>query len=479
MYNILHKVINENLNYGAAEKNSKERVLVEYVSANPTGPLHVGHGRGAAYGDSLSNLLETAGYNVYREYYVNDAGRQIDILTISVWLRMIEMCNLKINYPINCYQGTYINDIAKEFQQSYNVSEYIPENLEFLEHDDNDLELYIDNIIHAAKLFLEHNYITLSDFTVQYIMKQCSNILDGFRVKYDNWYSEKSLFTTNKVRDAIDELNANGFLYKKDGALWFKSTQFGDEKDRVIQRENGLYTYFASDIAYHLDKFRRGFDRVINIWGADHHGYVPRIKSALSAFGIDSEKLDVILIQFISYKQGNEKKSMSTRSGNFISMDELLSKVNVDNARYYYVASKPQNHITFFIDLLNSKKSINKVYYIQYAHARICSVLQKANFNYNEHIDFNFGLDIEHNIIDKIKTYPDVIQRAASKYDLLMIIDYLIALSELLHNYYNQCRFLGNDNFNLMNSRFTLLLAISYVIRNGLNIIGVSAPEKM
>ena len=386
--NSLHALIPEILRqghaYGRSRLGAGKRVQVEFVSANPTGPLHVGHGRGAAYGSVVADLLEAIGYQVHREYYVNDAGRQMDILATSVWLRYLELCGEALDFPSNGYKGDYVWDIAASLHRDHgdayrHPAEELFEGVALDEPAGGDKEAHIDGLIGRAKELLGDNrYRFVFELGLNVILDDIRDDLSLFGIDYQEWYSERSLTESGAVNKVIDRLREAGYLYEKTGAWWFRSTDFGDEKDRVVVRENGQTTYFASDIAYHMDKLDRGFDRVIDVWGADHHGYVPRVKAALQAMGGDASKLDVLLVQFAILYRGGEKAQMSTRSGEFITLRELRKEVGRDAARFFYVMRKCEQHMDFDLDLAKSQSSDNPVYYVQYAHARIHAVLRQA-----------------------------------------------------------------------------------------------------
>ena len=471
--------------YGLADKNSqKHRILLEFVSANPTGPLHVGHGRGAAYGDALGRLLTAAGYDVHKEYYVNDAGRQMDILATSVWLRYLQAASVEPKFPENCYQGDYVADMGKQQFEKF-AEKYVISN-ETLNAATASLEpeAALDALIALAKTTLgEDSYEDFFQLALQSILTDIREDLAGFKVNYDEWFSERSLFSNpDQVMTAVEKLKATDYLYQDNGAWWFKSTEFGDEKDRVVLRDNGAPTYFASDIAYHLNKFERGFDTCIDIWGADHHGYVPRVKAALQALGQESSRLKVLLVQFaILYKNG-ERMAMTTRGGKFVKLAELREEVGNDAARFYYVQRKPEQHMDFDLDLAKSQSKDNPVYYVQYAHARICHVFNRAakrKIEIGEAQDYGLlSSETEENLFTALAKFPEVVQTAAKAYEPHQITYYLRDLANALHSYYNACKFLDSEE-KLRNQRMALLTATKQVLRNGLTLIGVSAPEKM
>ena len=469
--------------YGRSHEGAGQRVLVEYVSANPTGPLHIGHGRGAAYGAATANLLEAVGYRVDREYYVNDAGRQMDILAVSVWLRYLQLCGLVIALPHNAYQGEYVRDIARKIHADLARSGPAVAT-ELLAEGDGEKQL--DRLIEYAKTTLgPKDYQYLFDAGLNEILADIEQDLREFGVTFTTWYSERRLLATDEVRDCIELLKKNGHLYKKDGALWFRSTDFGDEKDRVVVRENGQLTYFASDIAYHHAKFARGYVRAIDIWGADHHGYIPRIKAALAAMGGDPAKLDILLVQFATLYRGTVKIQMSTRTGQFVTLRELRDEVGKDAARFFYVMRKSEQHLDFDLELAKSQSQDNPVYYIQYAHARICSVLRQMR---EKGMTFDQQTGIDHlqllkeaeelKLLTRLADYPEIIQNAAADYAPHQLGYYLRDLANDFHGYYNACQILVEDQ-HLRHARLCLICAVRQVIRNGLEILGVSAPETM
>jgi arginyl-tRNA synthetase len=475
--------------YGRATTGVKHRIQVEFVSANPTGPLHVGHGRGAAYGSVLASLLEAAGFDVHREYYVNDSGRQMDILATSVWLRYLELCGEKVAFPSRGYRGDYIYDIARRLrdahgkallQPSAEVTAAAPADTEETN------EEYIDVITgNARRLLGPERYGLVFDLTLEVMLADIRDDLEEFGVVYDEWFSERSLTRNGSVQRCIDQLKASGHLYEEQGAWWFRSTDFGDEKDRVVIRENGQMTYFASDIAYHAGKMQRGFDRVIDVWGADHHGYVPRIKAALTALGHDASRLQVLLVQFAILYRGGKKAQMSTRSGEFITLRELRKEVGNDAVRYFYVMRKCEQHMDFDLDLAKSQSNDNPVYYVQYAHARICSVmrqLEEKRLSWDPAVG-NASLkelheEHEQNLMATLSRYPEVVETAALAYEPHQVIHYLRELATDFHTYYNAHQFLVASE-TLRNARLNLILATRQVLRNALGLLGVAAPETM
>jgi arginyl-tRNA synthetase len=477
--------------YGRSNLGNDQSVQVEFVSANPTGPLHVGHGRGAAYGAAVADLLAAVGYKVHREYYVNDAGRQMDILAASVWLRYLDLCGEKITFPANAYKGDYVWDIAATLHREHGQAFHYPVDVVFTdlpkdEPQGGDKEEYIDAVIARAKALLnEHGYRKVFDVGLNTILDDIRQDLAEFGVVYEEWFSERSLTLSGAVGRAIERLKDAGHLYEQEGAWWFRSTAFGDEKDRVVVRENGQTTYFASDIAYHMQKLERGFTRVIDVWGADHHGYVPRVKAALTALGDDASKLDVLLVQFAILYRGGERAQMSTRSGEFVTLRELRDEVGNDAARFFYVLRKCEQHMDFDLDLAKSQSSDNPVYYIQYAHARVCSVLRQMNEKGMTH-DRAQGLATltrlteshEQALLTSLARYPEVLETAALNHEPHQLAHFLRELANEFHTYYNAHQFLVEDAA-LRDARLCLILAVRQVIANGLALLGVSAPEAM
>ena len=477
--------------YGRSRIGAGKRVQVEFVSANPTGPLHVGHGRGAAYGAVVADLLTAVGFAVHREYYVNDAGRQMDILGTSLWLRYLELAGEDIPFPSNGYKGDYVWDMAatlhREHGDAYrHGAQEVFADIPADEPAGGDKELHIDGLVARAKALLGDNrYRYVFELGLNTILDDIRDDLALFGVTYDEWFSERSLTEKGAVNRALERLRAAGHLYDKDGALWFRATAFGDEKDRVVVRDNGQTTYFASDIAYHMDKMERGFDRVIDIWGADHHGYVPRIKGALQALGDDPARLDVLLVQFAILYRGGERMQMSTRSGEFVTLRELRQEVGRDAARFFYIMRRCEQHLDFDLDLAKSQSSDNPVYYVQYAHARVCSVLRQAadkglaaepspGVTHLEHLTETH----EQDLLKTLARYPELVEEAALSEEPHQLTHYLRELANDFHTYYNAHQFLVEDAA-LRDARLKLILAVRQVLRNGLNLIGVSAPETM
>ena len=488
---LVPQILEQGHSYGRSRIGAGRRVQVEFVSANPTGPLHVGHGRGAAYGAVVADLLEAVGYEVPREYYVNDAGRQMDILGTSVWLRYLELCGEAIVFPSNGYKGDYVGDIAANLHREHgdayrHMADEVFDGVPADEPAGGDKEAHVDGLIRRAKELLGDNrYRFVFETGLNVILDDIRDDLGLFGVFYQEWYSERSLVESGAVNKAIDRLRESGHLYEKGGAWWFRSTDFGDEKDRVVVRDNGQTTYFASDIAYHMDMLERGFDRVIDVWGADHHGYVPRVKAALQAMGGDASKLDVLLVQFAILYRGGEKAQMSTRSGEFITLRELRKEVGRDAARFFYVMRKCEQHMDFDLDLAKSQSSDNPVYYVQYAHARIHAVLRQAAEKLIDVAPSEGMQNLERlvepheqDLLKNLSRYPEVVEAAAGNEEPHQLTHYLRDLANDFHTYYNAHQFLVDDA-QLRDARIKLILAAREVLRNGLNLLGVSAPEQM
>ena len=459
------------------------RTQVEFVSANPTGPLHVGHGRGAAFGASLASLLAFAGHEVCREYYVNDAGRQMDILAVSTWLRYLEIHGEAVPFPPNAYQGDYVRDMARQVRDAHGDRYVHPAAavLACVPPVEPDAEAHLDGLIAAAKDLLGEEWHYIHQHALSEQLADCRADLEEYGVHFDCWFSERSLYDTGMVAKAVAELEKRGHLYEQDGAKWFRSTAFGDEKDRVVQRENGLYTYFASDIAYHWNKFERGFTRIVDIWGADHHGYIPRVKGALKALDLDAAALDVALVQFVSLFRGTEKVSMSTRAGSYVTLRELRGEVGNDACRFFDLLRKQDQSLDFDLDLAKSQSNDNPVYYIQYAHARVCSVLAQ----WGGDAAALAGADLaplagerELGLAARLAAFPELIESAARDGAPHSVAFWLRDLAADFHAWYNAERLLVDDAAQKQ-ARLALAVAVRQVIRNGLRILGVSAPESM
>ncbi len=455
LYDSFRKIFEAGDSFGQLPKKDAPKIQVEYVSANPTGPLHVGHGRGAAAGSALVNLLRAAGYPVQSEYYINDAGNQMNILAQSVNARYLELLGQDAAFPENGYHGEDIKVTAqriidKDGDKYLSMSE------------EERLEIFKDLAYHEKLAILKED-------------------LEKFNVTFDNWFSERTLHP-DAVKGAVKILQDNGNIYEKDGALWLKSTAYGDDKDRVVIRDNGVPTYLAADIAYHHNKYERGFDRLINIWGADHHGYVCRVKAAMEALGHDPEKLTVLLLQMVALYRNGELVKMSKRTGKSVTLNELIEEVGTDAARYFFLMRSLDSQLDFDLDLAKKKSNDNPVYYIQYAHARICSIFRQA-----EETGLSLGkepkLDLltdesEVALIKKIEEYPEVVERAARDYAPQQIARYSYELAALFHSFYNKCRIMGVGE-DLGEARLALVTVTAQVIRHSLGILGVSAPEHM
>lgn len=485
----LREILVRGERYGESDLGRGERVLLEFVSANPTGPLHVGHGRGAAYGASLANVLRTAGYQVEREYYINDAGRQMDILAASVWLRYLELCGETLPFPANGYKGDYLLPIAQGLRDCEGSALRRPsaEVLAGLPPDEpegGDRERYIDTLVSRARVLLgEAAYRRVFDAGLNAILADIRDDLAEFGVSYDRWYSERSLSDSGALEAGLEALRNSRHTELREGALWFRATDFGDEKDRVVVRENGVPTYFAADIAYHRDKYRRGFDRLIDLWGADHHGYVPRVKAALTALGEDADRLTVLLIQFAILYRGKEKISMSTRAGEFVTLRELRHEVGNDAARFFYVLRSHEQHLDFDLELAKSQSTDNPVYYVQYAHARVCSVFAQLAERGEAFDPANADLEQldgphEERLLVTLARYPETIEAAARQHAPHHVAHYLKELAQDFHAYYNAQTFLVPEA-PVRNARLSLVAAVRQVLRNGLALLGVSAPERM
>jgi arginyl-tRNA synthetase len=486
----LTRVLDEAGRYGRSTLGAGQKVIVEFVSANPTGPLHVGHGRHAAFGATLANLLDAAGYRVHREYYINDAGRQMDILAASVWLRYLECFGEQFPFPSNGYRGDYLHPIADKLveragrtlvRSAADVFRDLPPDAPA-----GDKDVYIDAVIARARELIgadgfEHAFrVALDD-----ILADIRQDLEEFGVRYDEWFSERSLATNGAIDRALERLRGNGVVYEKDGAQWFRATDFGDEKDRVVVRENGLKTYFASDIAYHLQKRERGFDKLVDVLGADHHGYVARVRAGLVAMGEPGDSLEVRLVQFVTLYRGGEKVQMSTRSGEFITLRELRREVGNDAARFFYVMRSNDQHLDFDLQLATSRSNDNPVYYIQYAHARVCSVLRQMREKGLSHDEARGRGALarlveshEQALLASLSRYPEVVELAAVQRAPHALVHYLRDLANDFHTYYNAHQFLVDDA-ELRDARLTLIQGLRQVVRNGLGLLGVSAPEAM
>ena len=484
----LAAILQRGQEYGRQAAKEGPSILLEFVSANPTGPLHVGHGRHASYGATVGNLLEAAGYPVTREYYVNDAGRQMDILGMSVWLRLLEGSGIAVDFPKGGYRGDYIRDIAAAINKDGIAAVDAEAVLAGLPEDEpaGDKEAYVEALIEKAKTLLgDASFDHIRQQALDAIRDDIEDDLAEFGVTFDRWYSEQSLTRGKAIDRALSVLEERDMLYKKDGATWFRATDFGDEKDRVVVRENGVKTYFASDIAYHYEKRQRGFDHLIDILGADHHGYVPRVRAGLEAMGYEGDSLEVELVQFVTLYRGGEKMQMSTRSGEFDTLRQLRAEVGNDAARFYYVSRSNDQHLDFDLDVAKSQSNDNPVYYIQYAHARVASVFRQLKEKSLQWDDASGREQLsalvepqEKALMTSLSRYPEVVELAANNRAPQHLVHFLRDLANDFHTYYNAHAFIVDDA-TLRNARLYLVAATQVVIANGLGILGVSAPEKM
>lgn len=457
---VVDQVLSQDASFGASVMGKGERVQVEFVSANPTGPLHVGHGRGAAVGDAVGNILSFAGFDVQKEYYINDSGRQIRTLGTSVWLRLQQMQGKTVDFPQDCYQGDYIRDIAQEV----------------LDTRGKDL----------ADADEKQGIEICARFAADKILAGIRSDLDDFGVRFDNWFSEQSLYDSGRVQTAIENFKEKDLIYEKDGALWFRTENFGDEKDRVVVRNNGLTTYFASDIAYHDEKYERGFDRVIDVWGADHHGYIKRIDAAVVATGRKSEQFDVILVQLVNLLRDGNPVQMSTRAGEFVTLKDIVDEVGKDAARFMFLSRSYDSGLDFDLELAKRKSSDNPVYYVQYVHARITGILNKAkDEGLIDQTDFNVGINLEKLVVEEelklikqVAAFQEQVEKSAQTLHPHVIFTYLMTLAAAFHAYYNHHKVIMADK-PLSLARLSLVLAVKKVIRNGLALLGVSAPDRM
>ena len=480
----IQSILSQGTDYGRQAHKDKPRILLEFISANPTGPLHVGHGRHAAFGATVGNLLQATGHTVHREYYVNDAGRQMDILGVSVWLRWLESRGTVTPFPEAGYRGEYIRGIASQIDTAGIDPITADELLDGIPDDDK--EAVIEALIGKAKANLgADDFDRIRQQSLESIRADIEDDLAEFGVMFDRWYSEQSLTTTNRIDDSLAVLEERGMLYKKDGATWFRATDFGDEKDRVVIRENGAKTYFASDIAYHFDKRERGFDLLIDVLGSDHHGYVPRVRAGLEAMGYAGEDLEAPLMQFVALYREGKKMQMSTRSGEFDTLRQLRAEVGNDAARFFYVSRSNDQHLDFDLDIAKSQSNDNPVFYIQYAHARIASVhrqLDERSLAWDA-TQGRASLALltepqEKALATTMGRYPEVIELAANNRAPQHLVHYLRDLANDFHTYYNAHAFIVDDA-TLRDARLTLISATRTVIANGLEILGVSAPETM
>ncbi len=457
---VVDHILDQDRLYGSSNIGKNEKVQVEFVSANPTGPLHVGHGRGAAVGDSVGNILSFAGFSVQKEYYINDSGRQIKTLGTSVWLRLLQKRGEKVDFPDDCYKGDYIKELAHEILEKHGN--------EFIKQDEKDAIAFC------------------AGFAAKKILRGIRDDLSNFGITFDQWFSEQSLYDSKRVEKAIDTFKSKDLIYEEDGAMWFRTMDFGDEKNRVVVRNNGLTTYFASDIAYHMEKYERGFDRIIDVWGADHHGYIKRIDACVVASGKKSEQFEVILVQLVNLLRGGKPFQMSTRAGQFVTLKDIVDEVGKDAARFMFLSRSYDSGLDFDLELAKQKDSENPVYYVQYVHARITGILLKAKQEKIIHdIDFNMGehLDLlnepaEIKLIKILNAFRENVEKSAVTLHPHIIFTYLMNLASAFHGYYNKHKVIGDD-MKIVKARLSLVLAVKKVIRNGLTLLGVSAPERM
>ena len=454
----LFDIDSEGNEYGLTNIGKGERVQVEFVSANPTGPLHVGHGRGAALGDALSNLLSAVGYDVQREFYINDAGRQVRLLAQSVYARYQQALGNNVPFPEDGYHGEYIAELAQEF-----------------------IKLNGNTFLNKP---LDQCSEAFGDFGKEAMLEDIRKDLEAFGVRFDAWFSEKSLLADDSVQKSIAELKKRGFLYEQDGAQWLKSTAFGDDKDRVVVKKNGDYTYLATDIAYHRNKLHRGFKQLVNIWGADHHGYIPRVQAVIQAFGHPKDSLHVLLVQLVSILRHGQPVPMSKRAGNFVTLRDVVQDVGADAARFIFLTRRSDSHLDFDLDIAKEQSRENPVYYVQYAHARLASLFREAEARNikvptKETMDLALlDLEEEQNIIKALAKYPEMIEEAALAYEPHRITYYLQDLAGLLHNYYFKHRVITGDAART-GAKLFFMKQVKTVIQGALKILGVNAPERM
>jgi arginyl-tRNA synthetase len=480
----LMRILGAGQAYGRSTVGRGRRVLVEYVSANPTGPLHVGHGRGAAYGATLANLLRATGHEVEEEYYINDAGRQMDILALSVWLRYAERLGHALGFPPNAYQGDYVRGIAASLVDAHGDA-LLGDITAFGVAETDDDEARLDAQIAAAKRAAgEQGFAAVFAAALGSVLDDIKDDLAGFGVRHGRWFSERSLADAGAVDAALATLQANDVLYERDGATWFRTTDFGDDKDRVVERENGARTYFASDIAYHYEKCQRGYDLLLNVLGSDHHGYVPRLRASIAALGSSPERLEAQLVQFVVLYRGEVKAQMSTRSGEYVTLRELREEVGNDAARFFYVSRSNDQHLEFDLELAKSRSNDNPVYYVQYAHARVASMLARLGEEAGGLADPR-DADLaalaepeEAALMTALSRFPEVVELAAANRAPQQVVQYLRDLAATFHSYYNAHRILV-DEPRVRDARVALATAVQQVVRNGLALLDVSAPDSM
>ena len=479
---LLEEILAKGDAFGTSNVGCGEKVLVEFVSANPTGPLHIGHGRGAAYGDSLARLLRAAGYEVDTEYYVNDIGRQMNILTVSTWLRYLELYSHQLEFPNGAYQGQYIVAMAQALmheqgdaldRDSSTLMDNLPESKENL----------LDELVtRSIGLLGEASFDMLHGYVLKKMVASISSDLELLDVRFDRWFYESEVEKSGETYSAIEHLRKDGHLYESQGATWFRSSEFGDEKDRVVMRSNGQFTYFATDIAYHFNKFNRGYNMMINVWGADHHGYIARMKAVLEAAGFDARQLRIQMVQFAVLFQHQEKIKMSTRAGKFVELGALVKEIGADPARFFYNLRKSEQHLEFDIDLAKSKSSDNPVYYVQYAHARIASVFRQVkerSIERTKRSDHSLlNKESELKLMKQMARFPEVVESAALACEPHQLAYYLRELANEFHSFYNRERII-NSTAAVREARLDLIDAVRQVLTNGLGLLGVSAPDTM
>ena len=482
---IIENINVQSIYFGSSKLGKEQSIQIEFVSANPTGPLHVGHGRGAAYGDAIGRILKSSGYEVQKEYYINDAGRQIDILTASVFIRVFKE-DLSSYFPKNAYKGSYIYDIAELFQEKHNTSTLIDSRS--LIHDlPQDEEKEIDELILRIKKAENDIWHKVKSLALSEVLQTIRTDLESFNVSFDNWFSESSLGdlsdNNSKISTAISSLKNKGLAYEENGAIWLNTSHAGDDKNRVLIRDDGRATYFASDVAYHKDKIDRGFNKLINVWGADHHGYIKRIEASIKGLGFDEEKLDVQLVQFANLFKDGKKVKMSTRSGEFFSLADLIDEIGTDAARFYYLSKQADQHLDFDLDLAKADSKENMFYYIQYAHARICS-LHKKYMDENSSMP-NKAISIASGsykncdkLIHEMSKYPSVVSRASSSLQPHLIIFYLKDFAHCFHSFYNDNQVLTESKENIESIIYSLNAA-KIILSNGLGLLGIKPIEKM
>ncbi len=497
--NVVAQVLEQGAAYGRDDSGTKGRIMVEFVSANPTGPMHVGHGRGAAYGDSISKLLAATGWTVWREYYINDAGRQVDALAVSVWLRYLQAGGEAIELPQRAYPADYILRTAERLRATHGDALHKPAAVVLqglppdprAEDDASEKqkaeakagqERYLDAVIERSRELLGPHYATVQRTALDDQLATIRQTLQSFQVEFDQWTSERALVDSGFVQKALARLAEKGLTYEKDGALWMRTERMGDEKDRVLIKADGAATYYCNDLAYHVDKLDRGWSTLMDVWGADHHGYIARVRAAIEALTGRKDALNVQLIQFVTLSSGR----MGKRSGNFVTLQDLIDEAGTDATRFFYLMRSHDQHLEFDIDLARSQSNDNPVFYVQYAHARICRVLEQlqekgGTWTVEAGTAALHRLDNEHEkeLLTLLTRYPETLQKAAGAYTPHTLVFFLKDLAEALHSYYNQHRFLLDDDAELQAARLALIQATAQVIRNGLQILGVSAPEKM